>query len=105
MLDAKVKTALNEHIDSILQNLPSMKAAYAEQIKSDRQLLGFTDAYALRESIVHSIYHDIRHESVMIFARNACSRFPTIPEQEELSYLIRKRLPEIMSVVDSLDWF
>lgn|GEM_PF-5948295 len=45
MLDAKVKAALNEHVDGILRKLPSMKAEYAEQLEADKQILGFTNSH------------------------------------------------------------
>lgn len=104
MLKDRVIIALNEHVKDTLQKLPRMKEAYLEQFEEMKKM-GLGDAFSLRSTIVHEIYHNLRHESMMIFARNSDSRFPTEAEIQEMGKLLDRHTSEIESKVNSLDWF
>jgi hypothetical protein len=66
---------------------------------------GITKDSDLRNTIVQDITHDLRQESVMIFAGHSHSRLPTDNEFEALGRVLDKRIEEIRSVVASLPFF
>lgn len=103
MLDSKINTALNEYIDSVIRNLPNMREEYSVGIEGAREA-GVSEDSDLRNYIVQDIAHDLRHESVMIFARHSHSRFPTDKEIEDMGRVVEERIGEIRSVVVALPW-
>lgn len=96
---------MNEHIDSVIRDLPNRKEEFITELEAAKQA-GLTDVseFKLHMNIIHSVMHDIRHESVMIFAKYSHSKHLNEVEFGEMMKVIENRNPEIGAVVNSLQW-
>ena len=97
MLAPNVVRALNDYVSAFIRDLPTMKEKYMNEFEAGRDF-GFGGV----GDLVHIILHDIRHESVMVFARNSNSQMPNDRELQEMVKVIDRRASDITLAVQ--DW-
>lgn len=93
---------LNEHIDSVIQELQTKKEVYARGAAVLKGIYGDGIVAFIVSSLVHEVVHNIRHRYGLGFFRRHDSRLPSAGEQEEIQAIVENRTSEIVSTIESL---
>jgi hypothetical protein len=98
--DAEI-SSINEYLDKSIHDLKVAKPQQQEVQQVDGEFLGSTSRATEMRLIENEAVHDIRHGYSFVF-RSRHGRLPTDMELEAIMSEMRKREPEIRSLVRSL---